>query len=138
MKDAYENTTATSFVKPKTPIVNVGQLCRHCETPVILNRHSKPPKHKPGGYYYEYWLACPNKRCRALYMIEAAKKFFDDRPPAAAEATKISPDVKQKAKRDGIDICRPRRVYEDHRSGPYIGANCGQRPPRDGLNPWDD
>lgn len=137
MNDNYDNLKASKFLSPKVPITEVGQPCRHCNDPVILSQHAKPPKHKPGGYYYEYWLACPNKRCRALYMIDAAKRFFDDPQPVAMESPKLLPEVKPKAKRDVIDICRPKQVYEERRSGPYIGTNCGQRPPRPGVDPWD-
>lgn len=59
----------------KTKITVVGQPCRHCATPVVRREHVTPPKYKAGSYYYEWWLACP--KCRALYMIEAAKVLFD-------------------------------------------------------------
>lgn len=55
-------------------VVAVGQPCRKCGTPVKRRSHNKPPKDNGGGYYFEWWLRCP--RCRALYMVEAAKRYF--------------------------------------------------------------
>lgn len=62
----------------RTRISNVGDNCRHCLTPVVRAEHEKPPKYKPGGYYFEWWLKC--RKCKALYMQESAKRYFD--PPA--------------------------------------------------------
>jgi ribonuclease HI len=60
----------------KTRILEEGQPCPHCSTPVVKRAHTKPPKHKVGGYYFSYWFQCP--KCKALYMVESAKKFFDN------------------------------------------------------------
>lgn len=59
----------------KLKVTAIGDPCRHCSTPVVRQEHSKQPKHKPGGYYYEWWLRCA--KCGALYMQEPAKRFFD-------------------------------------------------------------
>lgn len=48
-----------------------GDLCRHCDTPVIKvmrNLGERPKKET----YYEWWFKCPN--CKALYMVEEAKR----------------------------------------------------------------
>lgn len=60
----------------RTKILEEGEPCRHCSTPVVRRTHTKPPKHKAGGYYFSYWFQCP--KCKALYMVESAKKFFDN------------------------------------------------------------
>lgn len=67
------------------PIRKPGQPCRHCGTPVVKKVHSKVPrKEKKGGriaeYYFEWWLKCPNRKCRAMYMQEEAKRFFQPAP----------------------------------------------------------
>lgn len=49
-----------------------GQPCRKCGTPVLKKTHSKPTK-RTQAYWYKYWFACPNPRCRTLYMVESAK-----------------------------------------------------------------
>ena len=56
-------------------ITKEGQPCRKCSTPVVkkVPRH----KHKPAQtYYYEYYLYCPN--CRTMYMVEEAKRYFEN------------------------------------------------------------
>lgn len=40
--------------------------------------HKSPPKHKPGGYYFLYWFRCP--KCKAFFMVEPAKRYFDTDP----------------------------------------------------------
>lgn len=60
-------------------ITEEGQLCWHCNTPVV----KRIPKDKPRGgraHYYEYYLRCPNPKCpkKAMYMVEAAKRFWDE------------------------------------------------------------
>ena len=52
-----------------------GQPCRHCGTPVVHQAHTKPPKPRPGGSYFEWWFRCPG--CKAVYLVEAARRFFD-------------------------------------------------------------
>ena len=58
-----------------------GQPCRHCLTPVIRQTHTKPPKpgrsrrSASGGSYFAWWFKCP--RCKAIYLVEAARRFFD-------------------------------------------------------------
>ena len=54
-------------------IDHAGQPCRHCGTPVLHQTHTKPPK--PGRSYFAWWFKCPG--CKALYLVEAARRFFD-------------------------------------------------------------
>ena len=54
-------------------ITEAGQECQRCGTPVEIQRHKKQPKYKPGGYYFSWWFMCPNRQCKAMYMVEAAK-----------------------------------------------------------------
>lgn len=54
-----------------TPITEVGQPCRKCQTPVVKRIPKARPKPSQ-TYYYEYYLYCP--RCRTMYMVEEAKR----------------------------------------------------------------
>lgn len=60
--------------KQKTSkIVSEGQPCRKCSEPVI----KKYPKIKikpDQEYYFEYYLFCP--KCRTMYMIDEAKRYY--------------------------------------------------------------
>ena len=56
-------------------ITQEGQSCRKCSTPVVKKvprRKQKPAR----TYYYEYYLYCPN--CRTMYMVEEAKRYFEN------------------------------------------------------------
>lgn len=55
----------------KVKIVEAGQPCRKCGTPVIKQSHSKPTR-PDQSYWYEYWFKCPN--CLTLYMVDKAKR----------------------------------------------------------------
>ncbi|WP_218849766.1 ribonuclease HI [Winogradskyella vidalii] len=53
-----------------------GDLCRKCNTPTV-KKIPKKRKMKPNkSFYYEYYLYCPN--CRAMYMVEAAKRIIPE------------------------------------------------------------
>lgn len=55
----------------------VGQPCRHCQTPIIR----QIPRDKPRGkraYYYEYFFRCPKKTCGVVYMPEDGKRFWPE------------------------------------------------------------
>ena len=41
----------------------------------IRQAHTKPPKARPGSCYFAWWFKCPS--CRAMYLVEAARRFFD-------------------------------------------------------------
>jgi len=59
----------------KVKITKEGDLCRHCNTPVI-KKTSTNKKLKPNQtYYFEYYMFCPS--CKAMYMVEEAKKYVD-------------------------------------------------------------
>ena len=58
-------------------ITQEGQSCRKCSTPVVKKVPRR--KQKPAQtYYYEYYLYCPN--CRTMYMVEEAKRYFENQP----------------------------------------------------------
>ena len=49
-----------------------GDLCRKCNTEVVIKR-PKNRKIKPfQNYYYEYYLHCP--KCKTMYMVAEAKR----------------------------------------------------------------
>ena len=59
----------------RVAIVNEGQPCRKCLTPVV----KKTAKAKPRGgraYFYEYCLRCP--KCGTVYMVESARREFPE------------------------------------------------------------
>ncbi len=58
--------------KSDVKITREGQACRKCETPVIKRSHNKPSG-AGQAYWFRWWFACPNPRCRTVYMVEAAK-----------------------------------------------------------------
>jgi hypothetical protein len=69
-------------MKRKNKITEAGQACRHCQTSVIRQEHRDlaeklKGKQNRGGFYYLWWLKCP--RCKALYMIDTAKRYYDGR-----------------------------------------------------------
>lgn len=64
------NNNATRKIKSE------GDLCRHCDTPVV-KKISNNKKLKPNqSYFYEYYMYCSN--CKAMYMVEEAKKYIND------------------------------------------------------------
>jgi len=59
-------------------ITKPGQLCRKCDAPVaktIPRRRRRKPNSK---YYFEWYLKCPNVDCKTIYMVESAKRFYED------------------------------------------------------------
>lgn len=68
--------------KPFRPAVTKeNDLCRHCQTPVITKQHKPGWKPKVGQIqYFEWWLQCP--KCKAVYMVEAAKVNLIKEHPA--------------------------------------------------------
>lgn len=51
-----------------------GQECRHCDGKVIRKEHKPEFKPRPNQpYYFRYWFKCV--KCKALYMVEAAKVY---------------------------------------------------------------
>src|ERR1035441_1953226 len=79
-------------------IDQAGQPCRHCQTPVVHQTHTKPkPKHggswrsASGGSYFEWWFKCPG--CKAIYLVEPARRFFDATDtPEPSSAPDVLPD----------------------------------------------
>ena len=64
-------------------IDHAGQPCRHCGTPVLHQTHTKPPK--PGRSYFAWWFKCPG--CKAIYLVEAARRFSDAASTAEPSST---------------------------------------------------
>ncbi|MEQ1734094.1 MAG: ribonuclease HI [Bacteroidia bacterium] len=58
-------------------ILNEGDICRKCSTPVIKKHPKKKSLNPNQEYFFEYYLFCPN--CKTMYMVEAAKRFGDKR-----------------------------------------------------------
>ncbi|WP_321308180.1 ribonuclease HI [Marinifilum fragile] len=71
---AYEE-----FLKSGNPtgkIEKEGDLCRKCNTPVVKRMSNPKRKKSKQSYYFEYYMLCPN--CKAMYMVEEAKREIDD------------------------------------------------------------
>ncbi len=58
--------------KKKEKIVEVGQPCRKCNTPVIKQVPKKKTIKENQSYYFSWYLYCP--QCKAMYMVEEAKR----------------------------------------------------------------
>lgn len=70
--DSSVGIKAYRVSSPKIKHVRPGEACRKCGT-AIIKRTPKRKKRKPGQtYYYEWYLFCPC--CKAMYMVEAAKR----------------------------------------------------------------
>lgn len=71
--EGYKNRPEDEGTKVK--ITQEGQPCRKCSTPVIKKIPHKKVK-RSQVYYFEYYFYCPN--CHTMYMVEEAKRFFDE------------------------------------------------------------
>ncbi|MBN1974804.1 MAG: ribonuclease HI [Sedimentisphaerales bacterium] len=72
----------------KYKIVEEGQPCRKCSTPVI-KKTPRRKKLKPGqSYYFEYFFFCPN--CKAMYMVEEAKRYYSENLKDGKQFEKVS------------------------------------------------
>ncbi|MBI9056997.1 MAG: ribonuclease HI [Labilibaculum sp.] len=65
-------------LNPKT--LQEGDLCRKCNTPLIIKRPTKRKFKKGQVYYFEYYLYC--EKCKSIYMIEEAKRLMQENPEA--------------------------------------------------------
>jgi ribonuclease HI len=61
----------------RSKVLNEGDICRKCTTPVIKKQTKKKSLKANQEYFFEYYLLCPN--CRTMYMVEAAKRFGNER-----------------------------------------------------------
>ena len=67
--DGYENKSES---EGRHPVLQEGQPCRKCSTPVIKQTPRKQPK---DDHYYEFYLLCPNPTCQTTYQVEEARRF---------------------------------------------------------------
>lgn len=62
---------------------------------VVDERHKTEPDRKhPKPYYFERRLRCPNRKCRAIYLDGASKRYFTapaPRPPQQKKRKKLKP-----------------------------------------------
>ncbi len=72
-----ESPHESAGVTRKGKILNEGDSCRKCNTPVIKKQTKKRPLKSNQNYFFEYYLFCPN--CKTMYMVEAAKRLINDR-----------------------------------------------------------
>lgn len=61
----------------KSKILNEGDSCRKCNTPVIKKQSKKKALKQNQEYYFDYYLLCPS--CKTMYMVEEAKRFGSSR-----------------------------------------------------------
>ncbi len=69
---------ASNFTNSKQKIQKAGDLCRKCNTPVVLKTPENRKIKEHQTYYFEYCLYCPV--CKTVYMVEEAKRSIDSRP----------------------------------------------------------
>ena len=53
----------------RVKMLEIGQPCRKCGTPVVKRAPKK--KKASSAYHYHYYLWCPS--CHAMYMLESQK-----------------------------------------------------------------
>lgn len=83
--DGYENVEKPSQPQgkeqyyngkyKKRKITKEGDICRNCNTPVIKKTCKKRKIKENQTYYFEYYMYCP--KCKAMYMVEEAKKYVE-------------------------------------------------------------
>lgn len=81
-KSSYENNKSLCVDEGYEPekkapqkILNEGDLCKKCLTPVVKKTTSNNSIKKNRSYHYKYYLICPN--CKTMYMVEEAKIFTE-------------------------------------------------------------
>jgi hypothetical protein len=68
----------------KEKIIEEGQSCNHCGTPV----EKRIPRERSRGrrkFYFEYFFRCP--QCSTNYLVESAKRFW----PENSNLERVSP-----------------------------------------------
>ena len=60
----------------KKKIMQVGDPCRHCKTPLVWKSSRLSAKRERKAYHYCKWLKCT--KCKAIYLLEEYKKFKSD------------------------------------------------------------
>lgn len=63
----------TEQTKPKTKIVQEGDICWKCSTPVLKKQTKKKALKPNQEYFFEYYFFCPG--CKTMYMVEEAKRY---------------------------------------------------------------
>jgi ribonuclease HI len=71
------DTTQTVQNQSKIKILNEGDNCRKCKTPVIRKQTKKKAIKPNQAYYFDYYLFCPS--CKTMYMVEEAKRYGSSR-----------------------------------------------------------
>jgi ribonuclease HI len=72
-----KDTTKTVQNQSKIKILNEGDNCRKCKTPVIRKQTKKKAIKPNQAYYFDYYLFCPS--CKTMYMVEEAKRYGSSR-----------------------------------------------------------
>lgn len=55
-------------------VLKEGDLCQHCNTPVVRVKSKKRDTKRNQNYYFRAYLYCPN--CKEIYMLEEEKVFI--------------------------------------------------------------
>lgn len=71
------HTEQTEQNEVKNKILNEGDTCRKCNTPVIKKQTKKKTLKPNQEYYFDYYLLCPS--CKTMYMVEEAKRYGSSR-----------------------------------------------------------
>lgn len=72
----YESTVRNGPALTHSSPTEPGEPCRKCGT-ALNKKYPKKRKRKPNQeYFFEWYLHCPS--CNSMYMVEAAKRFFEE------------------------------------------------------------
>ncbi len=71
-----KETLSGTSNKPK--IQKEGDLCRKCNTPLVIKTPEKRKVKEHQEYYFAYYLYCPS--CQTLYHLEEAKRTIENNP----------------------------------------------------------
>jgi hypothetical protein len=62
----------------KAKMVEAGQPCRSCQTPVVRRTPKRTKQQAKGKYWYAWYLYCPG--CKTNYHVEAAREVVQRQP----------------------------------------------------------
>src|ERR1039458_8397179 len=84
----------SNIPSPRTFWGRFGTMYNHVTAesrcPLGMPDSTKPTKPRPGKSYFAWWFQCPD--CNAIYLVEAARRFFDATGTTLSSTALFSPD----------------------------------------------
>lgn len=77
----------------KAKMVEAGQPCRSCQTPVVRRTPKRSKQQAKGKYWYAWYLYCPG--CKTNYHVEAAREVVQRKPATPPAPTDPLPKPSQ-------------------------------------------